>query len=571
MERVLILGGGIMQLPALRTAREEGVTVLLADANADCPGRPLCDEFLHVDLADCAGMEEAARVKGVTAVFTAGTDFSTTVAWVAERLGLPGLPYRVALRASDKALMRRALRQAGVPVPDYEIYEAGRRTAEDGNVGYPCVVKPVDNMGARGVRVVEAEDDLGPALEAATASSRSGRAIRESLIPGREYSIDALVVEGRVVPCGVADRHIRFAPYFIEMGHTIPTALSGDAYAKLVDTFVRGVEALGIRNGAAKGDVFVRPGAGGAEAWVGEIAARLSGGYMSGWTTPYAYGTNPTREALRIARGLRPHLPNEPRRELGSPRRVCAERAIISIPGTVERLETVSAGAEAESELFTHVGPGSTVHLPTNNVEKCANVIVTAATRREAVRAARRGVRQTRIVLRAGDEATLAFLFTDGPRPAGVGTEVTSKEALECTATPFLKAAVMRISHERWDELIRSAPPVPVGEPLGKALRTETHRDWTGRSLADVVGELERDELITRENRTFDGSGTLSVSVHEVELLSSLLMRAIARGGLQGGRFLIDTVTDALCSHALLDWISSLATDTPTRHAGLRR
>ena len=36
------------------------------------------------------------------AYVSAGTDFSATVAWVAEQLGLPGMPFEVALNASNK-------------------------------------------------------------------------------------------------------------------------------------------------------------------------------------------------------------------------------------------------------------------------------------------------------------------------------------------------------------------------------------------------------------------------------------------------------------------------------------
>ena len=44
--------------------------------------------------------------------------------------------------------------------------------------------------------------------------------------------------------------------------------------------FEKGVKALGLSWGAAKGDVKYSRG----RAVIGEIASRLSGGYMSGWT-----------------------------------------------------------------------------------------------------------------------------------------------------------------------------------------------------------------------------------------------------------------------------------------------
>ena len=52
----------------------------------------------------------------------------------------------------------------------------------------------------------------------------------EEYMEGPEFSIDALVYDGTMTITGFADRHIFFPPYFIEMGHTMPTRISKDKY-----------------------------------------------------------------------------------------------------------------------------------------------------------------------------------------------------------------------------------------------------------------------------------------------------------------------------------------------------
>ena len=120
---VFILGAGVMQLPAIRTAKDLGWTVVVADANAAAPGAELADRFLNVDLKDREGLAASARgireEFGLDGVFTAGTDFSASVAYVAGELGLPGIPLSAALRASDKLEMRAAFAAAGVPSPRF--------------------------------------------------------------------------------------------------------------------------------------------------------------------------------------------------------------------------------------------------------------------------------------------------------------------------------------------------------------------------------------------------------------------------------------------------------------------
>jgi phosphoribosylaminoimidazole carboxylase (NCAIR synthetase) len=61
---VFILGAGVMQIPAIRAAKEMGWTVVAADANPEAPGTKLADRFLAVDLKDAEGLVAAAREIG---------------------------------------------------------------------------------------------------------------------------------------------------------------------------------------------------------------------------------------------------------------------------------------------------------------------------------------------------------------------------------------------------------------------------------------------------------------------------------------------------------------------------
>jgi biotin carboxylase len=374
MGRILILGAGQMQGPAIRHARDMGLETVVVDGDPKAPMASLADRFEPVDLKDIHKIEELARSLmengGLSGVMTAGTDFSASVAWVAEKLGLPGIPYEAALDASDKERMRRRFKEAGLPSPKYAVLTeppAGRRELP---FDFPAVVKPVDNMGGRGCRRVDSPGEFAAAVTDALRFSRSGRVIAEEYMDGPEFSVDAVVFRGEVTICGLADRHIRFPPYFIEMGHTMPTEFPQKDRDALINVFVRGIRALGITDGAAKGDIKLTSRG----PMIGEIAARLSGGYMSGWTYPYASGVEPVRGAIAAALGRRPDR-LEPVRDWTS-----AERAFISIPGKVEAIIGVE---EARSlphvrDLFLRAAPNGRIGFPENNVSKAGNVISAA-------------------------------------------------------------------------------------------------------------------------------------------------------------------------------------------------
>jgi biotin carboxylase len=526
---IFILGAGVMQLPAIRTASELGWRVVVADGNASALGAPLADRFLHVDLKDKDALVAAARdlraESGLDGVFTAGTDFSASVAWVAERLGLPGIPYEVALKASDKLRMRRAFDVAGVPSPRFEaltaeVLEAGVALESlAARLGFPLVVKPADNMGARGCRAARDPDELREAARAALPYSRSGRVIVEEFIDGPEFSVDALVVDGEIKIRGFADRHISFSPYFVELGHTMPSAFPREVREEALRVFEAGVRAIGIGLGAAKGDIKYCTSRGGA--FVGEIAARLSGGFMSGWTYPYASGVDVTREALELAVGLRGRAASKDRAW------VSVERGLVSIPG---RVVSVLGALEAErlpyvKNLFLRAGPGDRTVFPANNVEKYGNAISQAPDRALATAAAESAVRALLLRLEAEDGATEAFL---------AGEEVIENPdgslwpPLAFTPDPASAAEIATMP----DYLGRGDPAQVIGIAPWPGAAEVPGRDWTSRTFVEAA------ELAMR-------LGGAAVDGVEGSILAGRFWRAILRGGAQAGLYVIDTARKA--------------------------
>ena len=174
MKNILILGAGLMQKPAILSAKEEGFTVNVIDADDKAVAIPYADTFRKIDLKDKEGIlayakELKASPEGLAAVFTAGTDFSASVSYVCEALGLPAHSYQAACNASVKTLMRQCFSAAGVPSPAFvrvgkeEVNEDLLKTVLE-KMAFPIVVKPVDNMGARGCRMVRCEKEFLPAV-----------------------------------------------------------------------------------------------------------------------------------------------------------------------------------------------------------------------------------------------------------------------------------------------------------------------------------------------------------------------------------------------------------------------
>jgi biotin carboxylase len=520
---VFILGAGVMQLPALAAARELGWRVAAADGNPAAPGAALADEFFPIDLKDREGLLAAARRlsarSGLDAVFTAGTDFSAMVASLAEALGLPGHGYDAALAASDKLIMRSRFEAAGLPSPRFVELRADSPAELAETLPLPLVVKPADNMGARGCRLARSREELREAIAVALPLSRTGRAIVEEYIEGPEYSIDALIYDGELRIRGFADRHIDFSPYFVELGHTIPSAATADIRDRVLEVFEAGVRSLGLSHGAAKGDMKWCPARG--TPVIGEIAARLSGGYMSGWTYPYASGIDLTRDALLLAAGRRPK-PAPIDRGWTS-----AERAWISIPGKVAstiglREAKASPGIK---DLFLRASPGDSLRFPSNNIEKCGNLISQAPDRSGAVVCAEAAIKGIVIRLEAPNEATEAFLRGEGRIVVDGGA---SWPPPAFRLPPPLASAIAALP-DRVGRLPADAASIPVHALPG--CEACTSKDWAGRGFAESA-------LLALE---LGGAHLIEHSSASEPCLAGVFWRALAAGGVQAALYVLDS------------------------------
>ncbi len=422
---VLILGAGFMQKPAIESAKELGYKTIIFDGNENAYCKDICDSFFVIDLKDTEALVKKAteihQITPLSAVFTAGTDFSFAVARIANACNLLSHTEQAAKNASDKILMRSCFSKKNVPSPNFMEFSC---TTSQKNIAqflekneFPIVVKPCDNMGGRGCRLVRTKKELASAIDDAMQNSKTQRAIVEQYMEGPEFSIDALVCNNEITITGFADRHVYFPPYFIEMGHSMPTMINTKDYNALIKTFVEGIIALGLHHGAAKADIKLTKNG----PMIGEIAGRLSGGYMSGWTFPLASDLNLTKQGLLIALGKNPTELEHGRVEIKDIvvrnyrifdypcKRHCVERAWVSIPGKIKRSNVIE---DLDNFVFPRVTRGMNVKFPMNNVEKAGNIIAVSQTREAAEKITHEYIKNVYLELEHTQE-TKIFLDTD--------------------------------------------------------------------------------------------------------------------------------------------------------------
>lgn len=385
---VLIVSAGVEAVHAIRRAQELGFDVLVSDRDPSAPGFSVAGKGLVASTYDAEATADAAEIYArkhgpIHGVLTVAADVPLTVATVAHRLGLPGIPIASARLAQDKLAMKECFARAGIPVPWFapaSSAESLKRIVEQR--GHALVIKPVDSRGSRGVQRLSPETDLKAAWDIAAGHSLSGRVMVEAYLDGPQISTESILLDGQGFTPGFSDRNYelldRYAPFFIENGGDLPSQLPQDIQDAVKRTAEAAGRAMGIVTGNIKGDMIVHDG----KPYVIELAARASGGYFCTHEIPLNTGVDFVGNVVKLAVGeaVRP--------EDVTPRfnRPIVQRYLFPEPGRVvgvsgEERARAMPGVET---LIVTAKPGDTIRTPQHAGCTAAMVIASGGSVAEA-------------------------------------------------------------------------------------------------------------------------------------------------------------------------------------------
>jgi biotin carboxylase len=244
--KILILGASTWQVPYLLKAKELGLTVYATDWSNDAPGAKYADIFEPIDLKDKEATLSFAKQSKVEAVFTSADIGVTTAAFVAEQLGLFFHTNEVAFLATNKFAMRNKAKDAGLGIPKYELVDnIGDAITSAGKVGFPLIIKPVDNCSSRGVWYLRNLDELKHRFHESVDASFTRKVLLEECMTGSEGSIEAIIDNGEPIILGACDKIKSRLPYRYDLLLSYPgnyTKRQYDQIRAFTQKLVRGFE-----------------------------------------------------------------------------------------------------------------------------------------------------------------------------------------------------------------------------------------------------------------------------------------------------------------------------------------
>lgn len=292
-----VLGAAHLQRDMILRAQALGCVVHAFSWPEGATAATDADHFHPISTTATESIVEACRQIGIDGIVTTSSDVAVpTIAAVAQALGLPGPSVASASICTRKDLMRERLKSAGLACPAFVAMDS---LPEEPPLDLPFVVKPVDRSGAAGVRIVREGDPWRQYIKDALDASLSGHAICESLVAGRQFSVETWSYDRDHNVVAITEEF--FGPgETVELGDLVPARVTEEEFDALASTTLTALDALEVTNGMGHSEVRLdRSG----QVTVIEVANRLGGDFRNRLVSQ-SMGIDLDAIAIKLALGM---------------------------------------------------------------------------------------------------------------------------------------------------------------------------------------------------------------------------------------------------------------------------
>lgn len=315
MKKILLLGGSAQQIVAIETAKRLGYYTILCDFLTDNPGQYVADKFYLVSTTDKEAVLKVAQKEQIDGVLAYASDpAAPTAAYIAEKMGLPGNPYKSVEILCNKDKFRAFLQQNGFCTPKAKGYTDIDEAFQDikrGFFKYPIIVKPVDSSGSKGVSRIDSFEQVKEFLQYAMSYSRGHRIIVEEFVEKYGYQIagDGLSIDGKLVFRYFANDHFdnRCKNPFVPVAASFPYNMPEDVQDKIHATIQRLLTLLGMQTSTYNFDMRIDKDY---NVYLMEVAPRDGGNYIP-QAIRYATGIDLVECSIKGAMGAKIEIPEQ--------------------------------------------------------------------------------------------------------------------------------------------------------------------------------------------------------------------------------------------------------------------
>ncbi len=307
-KKVMVLGAGIGQLRIIEICRGIGCELVILSRETEQPGVKYADIFYQQDISDKEVILEIARAEKIDAILTDQVDAGVlTVAYVAEKLNLPGIGYNIAQIFVNKLAMKQKAKSMGISVADfYPVSNIEEAIEASQKLHYPLVIKPADSTASKGVLIINNEADLKEQFDNSIGYSSEHMLLMEEYIEGViEYGVESFCRDYKNINLLIGRRDYWNIPNIFVPSATVyidADSAKSAVEQRVLELHSRVVRGFGLKFGLAHGEYLHDEVTD--KIYLGEVAARGGAVFISSDIIPLACGVDANKLLVDCVLGM---------------------------------------------------------------------------------------------------------------------------------------------------------------------------------------------------------------------------------------------------------------------------
>ena len=248
MKKALILGGSHRDIPLIMAAKKLGFFVITLGDRDYYIGHRFSDKNYKIDFTDLEKVSKVIEAEKIDVLIPGcGEKALLNTVILGKKYKIGNFDSLEAVNIiHDKWKFKEFCQKRGINVPKGVKITSCENTVLE-NISLPCIVKPLNLSGGRGVCVVKSKDELKSAVKHALEVSENNEILIEEFIDGELLACSVFVRNGRIGYSFVGKDDVYLNKYLVSSAYLIE--IKDEVLGKLKQNVEKIIADLSLKDG----------------------------------------------------------------------------------------------------------------------------------------------------------------------------------------------------------------------------------------------------------------------------------------------------------------------------------
>ena len=248
MKKALILGGSHRDIPLIMAAKKLGFFVITLGDRDYYIGHKFSDKNYKIDFTDLEKVSKVIEAEKIDVLIPGcGEKALLNTVILGKKYKIGNFDSLEAVNIiHDKWKFKEFCQKRGINVPKGVKITSCENTVLK-NISLPCIVKPLNLSGGRGVCVVKSKDELKSAVKHALEVSENNEVLIEEFIEGELLACSVFVRNGRIGYSFVGKDDVYLNKYLVSSAY--PIEIKDEVLGKLKQNVEKIIADLSLKDG----------------------------------------------------------------------------------------------------------------------------------------------------------------------------------------------------------------------------------------------------------------------------------------------------------------------------------